>query len=111
MCGWTLHLGSPHKNSDLGKCSTRQPTVYSYTTSHHSPCLGLWFAYYCDKMIGHAKEWFNYAVETNHGNHPKQCISETKREVGFYRHDQWGFARLADEVQTQCLQRRGWPPV
>src|SRR3954469_16861185 len=33
---------------------------------------------------------FNYAVETNHGNHPKQCISEIEREVGFYRHDQWG---------------------
>src|SRR3954463_9014209 len=96
MCGCTLHLGSPHKNSDLGKCSTRQPTVYSYTASHRSPCirvdsptlfhhhhhdhyipthttastlyhskhdinqllhlLGLWFAYYYDKMIGHAKD-------------------------------------------------------
>src|ERR1044071_5777524 len=39
MCGCTLHLGSPHKNSDLGRCSTRQPTVYSYTASHRSPCI------------------------------------------------------------------------
>src|SRR3954462_7483389 len=38
-CGSTLHLGSPHKNSGLGRCSTRQPTVYSYTTSHRSPCI------------------------------------------------------------------------
>src|SRR4051812_45602556 len=111
MCGCTLLLGSPHKNSDLRQCSMRQPTVYSYTASHRSPCirvdsptqfhlhqhhdhyhpdsqfnnifnnvatkyaykkyqlqgphdhkqllcqLGLWFAYYCDKMIGHAKIW------------------------------------------------------
>src|ERR1041385_9080470 len=107
-CGSTLCLGSPHKNSGLRRCSTRQLTVYSYTASHRSPCLGqvhqhistiiimittipthiklstlcdskhaiscnscrghminnqllnllgLWFAYYCDKMIGHAKEW------------------------------------------------------
>src|ERR1041385_8552569 len=39
MCGCTLLLGSPHKNSDLRRCSTRQPTVYSYTTSHRSPCI------------------------------------------------------------------------
>src|SRR3954462_14482926 len=39
MCCCTLHLGSPHKNSDLGRCSTRQPTVYSYTASHRSPCI------------------------------------------------------------------------
>ena len=25
--------------------------------------LGLWFAYYCDKMIGQAKEWVQLAVE------------------------------------------------
>ena len=25
--------------------------------------LGLWFAYYCEKMIGHAKEWVQLAVE------------------------------------------------
>src|SRR3954465_445689 len=103
MCGCTLLLGSPHKNSDLRQCSMRQPTVYSYPASHRSPCtrvdsptqfhlhqhhdhyhtnshfnninnivttkhaiscnncrgpcqLGLWFAYYCDKMIGHAKD-------------------------------------------------------
>ena len=31
--------------------------------------------------------------------------------MGFYRHDQWGFACLADEVQVQGLQRRGQPPV
>src|SRR3954463_8648359 len=54
---------------------------------------------------------FNYAVEMHHGNHPKQCISEMEREVGFYRHDQWGFACLADVVHTRCLQRRGWPPT
>src|SRR3954462_7184994 len=39
ICGRTLLLGSPHKNSDLRQCSTRQPTVYSYTTSHRSPCI------------------------------------------------------------------------
>src|SRR3954466_13252564 len=39
MCGCTLLLGSPHKNSDLRRCSTRQPTVYSYTASHRSPCI------------------------------------------------------------------------
>src|SRR4051812_2528701 len=39
MCRCTLHLGSPHKNLDLRRCSTRQPTVYSYTTSHRSPCI------------------------------------------------------------------------
>src|SRR4051812_46242845 len=39
MCGCTLLLGSPHKNSDLRQCSTRQTTVYSYTTSHRSPCI------------------------------------------------------------------------
>src|SRR3954469_20674341 len=39
MCGCTLLLGSPHKNSGLWKCSTRQPTVYSYTASHRSPCI------------------------------------------------------------------------
>src|SRR3954462_5958746 len=39
MCGCTLYLGSPHKNSDLGQCSTRQPIVYSYTASHRSPCI------------------------------------------------------------------------
>src|SRR3954468_4291898 len=39
MCGRTLLLGSPHKNSGLRQCSMRQPTVYSYTTSHHSPCI------------------------------------------------------------------------
>src|SRR3954462_11259996 len=39
MCGCTLLLASPHKNSDLRRCSTRQPTVYSYTTSHRSPCI------------------------------------------------------------------------
>ena len=31
--------------------------------------------------------------------------------MGFYRHDQWGFACLADEVQSRILQRRGLPPV
>src|SRR4051812_29345489 len=41
MCGWTLLLGSPHKNSDLRRCSMRQPTVYSYTTPHRSPCIRL----------------------------------------------------------------------
>src|SRR4051812_43752342 len=109
MCGCTLCLGLPYNKSGLRRCSTRQPTVYSYTTSHRSPCirvdsptqfhlhqhhvhyhpdsqiisilivypkhaiscnicrgphdidqllcqLGLWFAYYCDKMIGHAKD-------------------------------------------------------
>ena len=40
MCGCTLLLGSPHKNSGLRRCSTRQPTMYSYTSSHCSPCLG-----------------------------------------------------------------------
>src|SRR3954468_22115421 len=54
---------------------------------------------------------FNYAVETYHGNHSKQCISETEREVEFYRHDQRGVACHADEVHKRCLQRRGWPPV
>src|SRR3954462_11628479 len=39
MCGCTLLLGSPHKNSGLRRCSTRQPTVYSYTASHCSPCI------------------------------------------------------------------------
>src|SRR3954465_4956882 len=39
MCGCTLLLGSPHKNSGLRRCSTRQPTVYSYTASHRSPCI------------------------------------------------------------------------
>src|SRR3954469_14235563 len=39
MCGCTLHLGSPHKNSDLGRCATRQPTVYSYTASHRSTVI------------------------------------------------------------------------
>src|SRR3954470_7533044 len=39
MCGFTLYLGSPHKNSDLRQCSTRQPLVYSYTASHRSPCI------------------------------------------------------------------------
>ena len=43
----------------------------------------------------------------HHGKHPKQCISETKREVGFYRHDQWGFACFADKGRTEYLQRRG----
>ena len=31
--------------------------------------------------------------------------------MGFYRHDQWGVACLADEVQSRILQRRGLPPV
>ena len=31
--------------------------------------------------------------------------------MGFYRHDQWGFACLADEVQSRILQRSGLPPV
>src|SRR4051812_47320153 len=39
MCGCTLLIGSPHKNSELRRCSTRQPTVYSYTSSHRSPCI------------------------------------------------------------------------
>src|SRR3954471_16704442 len=39
MCGCTPFLGSPHKNSGLRRCSTRQPTVYSYTASHRSPCI------------------------------------------------------------------------
>ena len=39
VCGCTLLLGSPHKNSGLRQCSTRQPTVYSYTASHRSPCI------------------------------------------------------------------------
>ena len=39
MCDCPLLLGSPHKNSDLRRCSTRQPTVYSYTASHRSPCI------------------------------------------------------------------------
>ena len=39
MCGCTLFLGSPHKNSGVRQCSTRQPTVYSYTASHRSPCI------------------------------------------------------------------------
>src|SRR3954471_15327597 len=38
-CVSTLHLGSPHKNSCLRRCSTRQPTVYSYTSSHRLPCI------------------------------------------------------------------------
>ena len=32
---------------------------------------------------------------SDHGDHQKQCINETEREVRFYRHDQWGFACLA----------------
>src|SRR3954467_14886726 len=39
MCGFTLCLGLPYKNSGLRRCSTRQPTVYSYTASHRSPCI------------------------------------------------------------------------
>src|SRR3954465_5900997 len=39
MCACALLLGSPHKNSDLRRCSTRQPTVYSYIASHRSPCI------------------------------------------------------------------------
>src|SRR3954469_21397709 len=39
MCGCTLLLGSPHKNSELRRSSTRQHTVYSYIASHHSPCI------------------------------------------------------------------------
>src|SRR3954467_2362823 len=39
MCGCTLLLGSPHKNSDLRWCSTRQPTMYSYTASHRLPSI------------------------------------------------------------------------
>src|ERR1041384_7382523 len=39
MCGCNLLLGSPHKNSDLRRCSMRQPTMYSYTASHCSPCI------------------------------------------------------------------------
>src|SRR3954467_6158132 len=39
MCGCTLLLGSPHKNSYLTRCSTRQPIVYSNTSSHRSPCI------------------------------------------------------------------------
>src|SRR3954468_16179974 len=39
MCGCTLCLGLPYKNSGLRRCSTRQPTVYSYTASHRSPCI------------------------------------------------------------------------
>ena len=31
--------------------------------------------------------------------------------MGFYRHDQWGVACLADEVQSRNLERRGLPPV
>ena len=31
--------------------------------------------------------------------------------MGFYRHDQWGVACLADKVQSRILQRRGLPPV
>src|ERR1041385_9286652 len=46
---------------------------------------------------------FSYAVETHHGNHPKQYISETEREVGFYRHDQWGFACLADDTRVLTM--------
>src|SRR3954462_15583365 len=38
-CGSTLQLGSPHQNSGLRRRSTRQPTVYSYTASHRSPCI------------------------------------------------------------------------
>ena len=32
-------------------------------------------------------------------------------KMGFYRHDQWGVACLADEVQSRILQRSGLPPV
>src|SRR3954464_4470428 len=39
MCGCPLCLGLPYKNSGLRRCSTRQPTVYSYITSHCSPCI------------------------------------------------------------------------
>src|SRR3954464_6929699 len=39
MCGCTLCLGLPYKNSGLRRRSTRQPTVYSYTASHRSPCI------------------------------------------------------------------------
>src|SRR3954470_5691447 len=39
ICGCALLLGSPHKNSDLRRCSTRQPIVYSYAASHRSPCI------------------------------------------------------------------------
>src|SRR3954470_12510049 len=39
MRGCTLLLGSPHENSGLRQCSMRQPTVYSYTASHRSPCI------------------------------------------------------------------------
>src|SRR4051812_21720330 len=39
ICGCTLCLGLPYKNSGLRRCSTRQPTVYSYTASHRSPCI------------------------------------------------------------------------
>src|ERR1043165_7049800 len=41
VCGCTLFLGSPHKNSGVRQCSTRQPTVYSYTASHRSPCISV----------------------------------------------------------------------
>ena len=41
---------------------------------------------------------FNYAVETYQGNHPKQCIRDTEKEVGFYRHDQWGLLALLTRV-------------
>ena len=50
---------------------------------------------------------FNYAVETHHGNHPKQCISETEREVGFYRHDQWGLLALLTRFSNGVFNEGG----
>src|SRR4051812_7570943 len=41
----TLHvvilfvLDNKTRTRGLGQCSTRQPTVYSYTASHRSPCI------------------------------------------------------------------------
>src|SRR3954463_13470234 len=64
MCGCTLHLGSPHKNSDLGRCSTRQPTVYSYTASHRSPCIRV-------------------DSPTHFYHHPHDCHSDSQNNIIF----------------------------
>ena len=50
-------------------------------------------------MIGRASEWVQLCERTCLGD-LLNMHKQTEREVGFYRHDQWGFACLADDTRV-----------
>src|SRR3954470_22392251 len=65
MCGRTLSLGKQHKNN------TRQPTVYSYTTSHRSPLF----------RVDSPTHYRHHSHDHYHPDSQQSCLSNNSKHA------------------------------